>query len=350
MISNQSRTKEWIMQARTASPGKDPILIEKMILALTLVENLRLAGLDFIFKGGTSLFLLLDRPHRFSIDIDIVLPEDRNPDKYLQATLGFGAFHRFEESKRPGDLPKQHYKFFFNSALQERESYILLDILYQQNPYPQLQEVDIRSQLISVENGITQVFCPTREGLLGDKLTAFAPNTTGIPYGKNKELEIAKQLFDIAVLFDDVTQIRPVAEAFNNIVTKELMYRDLRELTPEDVLLDAFYTAVVVGTHGASSKTGYAELLEGFKKLAAYIYSGLFTLDSAILCASKAAYLSALLVTQADTIDKYNRDSNLSDLSVVNPDYNKFNKLKKTNIEAFYYFYQALTRLELSGS
>ena len=38
-----------------------------MIMALTLVENLRLGGLDFIFKGGTSLLLLLGTPQRFSM-------------------------------------------------------------------------------------------------------------------------------------------------------------------------------------------------------------------------------------------------------------------------------------------
>jgi len=48
MISTQSRTKEWIMGVREVSPGKDPILIEKMIMALTLVENLKKAGLNFI--------------------------------------------------------------------------------------------------------------------------------------------------------------------------------------------------------------------------------------------------------------------------------------------------------------
>lgn len=55
MISTQSRTKEWIMGIRKEAVGRDPILIEKMILALTLVENLKLSGLDFVFKGGTAL-------------------------------------------------------------------------------------------------------------------------------------------------------------------------------------------------------------------------------------------------------------------------------------------------------
>jgi hypothetical protein len=38
------------MGIRKVSPGKDPILIEKMIMALTLAESLKLAGLEFIFK------------------------------------------------------------------------------------------------------------------------------------------------------------------------------------------------------------------------------------------------------------------------------------------------------------
>ena len=86
MISKQSRTKEWIMGVRKIAARKDPILIEKMIMALTLVENLQLSGLDFIFKGGTSLILLLGKPGRFSIDIDIVLPR---PAK-LRSLLSIG--------------------------------------------------------------------------------------------------------------------------------------------------------------------------------------------------------------------------------------------------------------------
>jgi hypothetical protein len=53
--------------------GSDPILIEKMIMALTLVEGHRLSGLDFIFRGGTSLLLLSGEPRRFSIDISFQL-------------------------------------------------------------------------------------------------------------------------------------------------------------------------------------------------------------------------------------------------------------------------------------
>ena len=350
MISNQSRTKEWIMGIREVSPRRDPILIEKMIMALILVENLRLSGLEFIFKGRTSLILLLGIPQRFSIDIDIVLPKSQNLEKCLQAVLNQGIFHRVEESKRAGELPKQHYKFNFNSVIQEKESHILLDILFEENPYPRLQEIDLSSSLISVEGELTRVYCPVLEYLLGDKLTAFAPHTTGIKFGVNKEIEMAKQLFDVAILFDATTDVEMVASAFENIASQELAYRGLNELTPADVLLDAFSTAVLIGVRGLSSITEYAELLEGFKKLAAFIYSGFFSLNLAILCASKAAYLSALIVKRANTITRFESGLNISTWIIVNPDYNKLNKVKKTSPEAFFYFYQALDLMELSGS
>ncbi|MBM3145008.1 MAG: MBL fold metallo-hydrolase [Chloroflexi bacterium] len=72
-----------------------------------------------------------------------------------------------------GDLPKQHYKFFFHSVIQDKESHILLDILFEANPYPRLQEIELESPLLATAGKATKVTCPTVEGLLGDKLTAF---------------------------------------------------------------------------------------------------------------------------------------------------------------------------------
>ena len=92
-----------------------------MIMALTLVENLRLSRLDFIFKGGTSVMLLLGKPSRFSIDIDVVLPKSQNLLPFFESVIDQGAFYRYEENCRPGELPKQHYKFFFNSVIQTRK-------------------------------------------------------------------------------------------------------------------------------------------------------------------------------------------------------------------------------------
>ena len=86
MISDKSRTREWILEIRKNSRvTSDPILIEKMIFALTLLENLHATGLDFTFKGGTSLLLVTGTLTRFSIDIDIVLESNEGLDDALQS-------------------------------------------------------------------------------------------------------------------------------------------------------------------------------------------------------------------------------------------------------------------------
>lgn len=348
MISNQSRTKEWIMQTRKIATGKDPILIEKMIMALTLVENLRLSGLNFIFKGGTSLTLLLGKPSRFSIDIDIVLAKSQNLLPFFESVVDQGAFYRYEENRRPGELPKQHYKFFFHSVIQNKESHILLDILFDEHPYPGLIEVNINTPLLSVEGQMTDVTCPVVECLLGDKLTAFAPNTTGIQYGLGKDIEMAKQLFDIGSLFDVASDVDLICKTFEWTATKELAYRGMPELTPTDVLLDSFQTACVIGTRGAIASGDYAELLSGIKKLTAFVYSTTFTIDTAIVCASKVAYLAGLILKQTSRIARFQTNIDISSWIISNPEYAKLNKIKKTSPEAFFYFYQALKLLELS--
>ncbi len=347
MISKQSRTKEWIMGIRKVAAGRDPILIEKMIMALTLVENLHLSGLNFIFKGGTSLILLLGKPGRFSIDIDIVLQQPQNLDSFFQSVIQQGAFYRFEENRRPGDLPKQHYKFFFHSVIQNKESHILLDILFDDNPYSVLSKVDLHTPILATEGSPSQVYCPTVECLLGDKLTAFAPNTTGILYGVRKEIEIIKQLFDIGELFDASSNIDLIRTTFEQTATKELIYRGIPDLTFTDVLLDSFQTAGLIGTRGAIPGGNYEELLSGTKKLAAFVYSKNFTIDTAILCASKVAFLAGIIFNQSTRIDRFQGNLDIASWNIPNVKYGKLNKLKKTNPEAFFYFHQGIKLLDL---
>lgn len=347
MISSRSYSQEWIMGIRETAFGRDPILIEKMIMALTLLENLCNSGLDFVFKGGTSLILLLKTPRRFSIDIDILLQDESNLESCFQNIIQQGIFHRYEENRRAGELPKAHYKFFFQSVIQNKESQILLDILFEKNPYPTLVELCLETPLLAVEGDAVKVICPAAECLLGDKLTAFAPHTTGIQYGLGKELEIAKQLFDIGILFDVAGDVRLISATFDAIAIQELVYRNLNELTNFDVLRDAFDTACLIGLRGIGSPHEFAELQEGFKKLAAFTYAETFTVDSAVLCASKTALLTTLLIKGECQIPRFETAATIETWKISNPSYNKLNKIKKTSPEAFYYYFRALENLAL---
>ncbi len=342
MISTQSLSKDWIMRIRKKSQiPPDPILIEKMILALVLLENLNISGLDFVFKGGTCMLLLLGKLRRFSIDIDIVVETAQGFDEAIQIILKQGVFHRCEEDIRSNNVPKSHYKFFYYSVIEEKERYILMDVLFEKNPYPEYIEVSVESELIIIEGIPIYVKCPTPDCLLGDKLTAFAPHTTGILYGKGKDLEIIKQLYDIGTLFDVVSNISLVGKTFNTVAKKELTYRGQNSLSPTDVLSDILNTAYVIGMQGFGAKDEFSELKGGITKLSGYVYLEHFTLNSAILCAAKSAYIATLILKGEQEISRFNPGDDLSSLLIMDVRYNKLNKVKKTSPEAFYYFYCA---------
>ena len=59
MISKECITIEWIMKVSAQNKNADKILVEKAIRALRLLEGLVEEKLEFVFKGGTSLMLIL---------------------------------------------------------------------------------------------------------------------------------------------------------------------------------------------------------------------------------------------------------------------------------------------------
>lgn len=204
MISDNTFTKEWIqgisLDYKQGKRKADPGLIEKVTKAIYLLESLAQTDLKFIFKGGTSLLLLLNDMHRFSIDIDIIVESEKDEDA-MEKTLSHlveqsEIFTRFEENVRNSnqEIPKAHYKLFYMSVIDEEESHIILDILYEKSHYSDVIKKSIDCGIIKCEGPEVYVNVPSVDCILGDKLTAFAPNTTGIPYGKDKELEIIKQL------------------------------------------------------------------------------------------------------------------------------------------------------------
>ena len=75
MIDRRTLTIGWINEVSAKNRKADKILVEKVIRALLLLEGLAKIDLDFVFKGGTALMLLLGSSRRLSIDIDIILPK-----------------------------------------------------------------------------------------------------------------------------------------------------------------------------------------------------------------------------------------------------------------------------------
>jgi len=73
VIDKAKLTPDWIKEESKKNNDADKILVDRALHALLLLEGLSKQNLDFIFKGGTALMLLLGTAKRLSIDIDIIL-------------------------------------------------------------------------------------------------------------------------------------------------------------------------------------------------------------------------------------------------------------------------------------
>ncbi|MEM7371122.1 MAG: nucleotidyl transferase AbiEii/AbiGii toxin family protein [Bacteroidota bacterium] len=358
MIDPYSFSPEWLDETSSNHNNADKNLIEKTIRAMALLEQLRIQGLDLIFKGGTSLFLYLDPPKRFSIDIDIVLHQKTPPlvlkdifDKIVSITLPNGEklFHRWEEKVREqkdSNIDKAHYKFFYQPQAPRRpdEEPILLDIVFEENSDPpQLIEKEILTPFLLTKKPQIFVIVPSLDSLLGDKITAFAPNTVGKPYGNKLELEIIKQLFDVGILFDYMQDLSVVRGSFLKAVGNQMSYRPDLHLSLETVYDDIFKSCLLLSSKGHLGEGIYDELKKGVERLKNHIWYEKFHLEKAITHASKVAYLSELLQSKEETLEIYSNPQEIISLKIESPEFNRLNKmLKKGNPEAFFYWYQTI--------
>lgn len=191
MINNETHTIDWILNLKSKLGRRiDPKLIEKVIWAITLLEQLKINELNFTFKGGTALLLATEEPKRFSIDIDIITEHsEKEIIAVLQKIVDEKIFLDWEDDndrKHTPDAPIGHFKAYYKSAVDGKIEPILLDLLYTSNPYPKIQELPIKHNWLSSSGEDTIIVMPTFDAILGDKLTAFAPKTTGILYSKNR--------------------------------------------------------------------------------------------------------------------------------------------------------------------
>jgi predicted nucleotidyltransferase component of viral defense system len=101
MFDKQTFTREWIETSSKQNRNADKILVEKVIQSLALLSSLNSSGLPFIFKGGTALMLMLNKPSRFSIDIDIII-QDKNEDleKIFNKIIESGIFIKYTKQER----------------------------------------------------------------------------------------------------------------------------------------------------------------------------------------------------------------------------------------------------------
>lgn len=379
MIDLKSLSPEWLAEKRKKY-RQDPGLMENMIYALHLLEQLKLSGLDFIFKGGTSLVLMLDEPQRFSVDIDIIVQPEMSKEElesHLSKIVDASNFTgmRLEErrSYKPG-VPKAHYAFSFQSnvstktqegeVIAQPQKEILLDVLFAESHYPVVVERPVKTDWLITEGEIIMVKTPDICSIAGDKLTAFAPNTTGVPYhreGVNDKgeaiesemfMEIMKQAFDVGCLFDRIESLDTFKQSYRSTASAEIKFRPERGIVSvEDVLKDTVATALIVARNTAQlneeDRVVYTYFTKGIQQFGHYVYTANFRIEQAQVAVAKAAYLAAIVLTDAVSFAKFDSDVTLNEYMINHPDYNFLNKQLKfvAKGEALFYWNRTIALL-----
>jgi len=353
MIASHSFTKDWLISVnkslgwnRHETQLKN---IEKAIAALHLLELLADAGLQFIFKGGTSLLLLLRRIYRLSVDIDMIIdPQIKKPDSvFTQICKNSRLFTHFEQQDRDGNMAFDisHYKFYYKPFADAADSsYILLDMYRSVNPYARTLELELISDILSTQDKNATVRVPDIDSILGDKLTAFAPDTIGIslsaePGHRPKRIEVLKQLFDIGNLFDLAEDLDNIRSSYNTIASHEIKRHGL-SITAEDALRDSVRHAYIIGHGGKVEKPVYDTIAKGYKDFNKFVADLSFDENQAVLAAAKTAYLASVLIAGGKGLDKYSTEMDMENLSIQDNAFLSFNEYKYSNPEAFFYWYK----------
>lgn len=355
MIAEICFTADWLDKKRKELKGVDPSLLERALHAFALLGHLAESDLKFVFKGGTSLLLHVPVIRRLSIDIDILCSA---PAAELNRTLDEVAkvppFVRYEEDERGSrGLPeRRHFKIFYTPLVAGNPApYIFLDVV--EEPYVPHDTIvkPITPEILEIRREIP-VTIPTVESLLADKLTAFAPRTTGVPFvpangNPPDTMQIVKQLFDVGELFNLAEDLPAVRRVYQRVFDLENVYRG-GGLTADDATEDTLQASLSLSLHrlkGVKDSPEALMLEDGARKLTSHLVNHRFNLDMAKLAAAKAALIARLVKNEdaglsLDAFRTIPPPEELRQLKIEG-EWERLNRLMSVNPEAFWYWYQA---------
>lgn len=355
MIAEICFTADWLDKKRKELKGVDPSLLERALHAFALLGHLAESDLKFVFKGGTSLLLHVPVIRRLSIDIDILCSAPAAElDRILGQVAKVPPFIGFEEDERGSrGLPeRRHFKFFYTPLVAGNPApYVFLDVVEEPHVPHEVIIKPITPEILEIRREIL-VTVPTVESLLADKLTAFAPRTTGVPFAPANgnppdTMQIVKQLFDVGELFNLAEDLSVVRQVYQRAFDLENVYRG-GGLTARESLQDTLDASLSLSLHrlkGVNDSPEALMLEEGAKKLTSHLVNHRFNLDMAKLAAAKAALITRLIMndgagTSLETLRTLPPPEELRQLRIEG-EWERLNRLMAVNPEAFWYWYQA---------
>lgn len=239
--------------------------LEKAIFSLEYVAQLKNAGLDFIFKGGSAVQILLgDRWNRLSIDVDVCT--DASKGELIEALGaigkrfgGRGFSYEAREGEILGEVPFHSFRVT-TPPITYRGRVILLDAMGLKPSFA-TRTVPLRS--FYYDSAIS-VVTPTIGAFLGDKLSTIGPKTVGRAMRDSRNgLEYAKHFYDINALSHAEPDPEECSNAYSESLRIQLKVR-CRDFTVEECIDDSAFTCQVASLP-QTPRTGLFEKLEPTK-------------------------------------------------------------------------------------
>lgn len=357
MIDAKCFELPWLQEQSARLRVRDQSLLERCIHALALVARLRHAGLNFVFKGGTSLVLHLQPIRRLSIDVDIAcnasLEEIERVLRQVVYPPGQPFTRYTHQTHRDRDEPPtKHFLVNFNSVVQPgHESQILLDVLFETTIYPEVRDTDLTTGIIETTAPVS-VFLPSVDCLLGDKLAAFAPSTIGVLYEppanragdpvEPQNTRVIKQLFDVAALFDVAHSLDMVRATYLAILPAQNGYRQ-KAFTLAQTLQDTIDAAYWLCQRDLKYGEPHAKsdfLHQGVRNLDSHLIGAGLSVPAAKAAAAKAACLAAMLLNNArESLDEVREEARQPQTgSTLSGIYQRLRALRQTAPESFAYW------------
>lgn len=355
MIHDICFSAEWLKRKQKELKGVDPGLLERALHAFALLGHLAESDLTFVFKGGTSLLLHVPVVRRLSIDIDILCSASADElDRILEEVAKVPPFVGYEEQIRGyrGLPDRRHFKFFYSPLINGNPApFVFLDVVEELHVPHDVIRKPITPSILEIRREIL-VNIPKVESLLADKLTAFAPRTTGVPFNPGNgdppdTMQIVKQLFDVGELFNLAEDLTEVRRVYQKVFALENEYRG-GGFTPADALEDTLQASLSLSKHqikGVNDSPDALTLVDGVRKLKSHLVDHNFTLDMAKLAGAKAALMARLIACEesGQSLEIYKTIPPPEEIRLLNidGDWERLNRLKSVNPAAFWYWYQA---------
>ncbi|MBU4376894.1 MAG: nucleotidyl transferase AbiEii/AbiGii toxin family protein [Candidatus Omnitrophica bacterium] len=322
---------------------KDPGIFEKSVYAFNLLSELLRVYPGLIFKGGTAILLHIFPPVRLSIDIDILLPvkeEAGLKDALGRLVSASKWFDAVKEDTRHSKIPKAHYKFHFASQFSKIPQYVLLDVVFTEHPYKKLVEKDISKIPMVFSDSDVAVRVPTPEGLVGDKITAVSPKTTGIPLNKKRAMEVLKQVIDLGELFKVASDVADIRQSFLKTAEQENGFRKT-DYSVDEILDDvtdlAFKYSQSLLKGADNSFPEIALINDGLNKVGNHLRQKINPQDLKIAFA-RIAYTARVLKERENQQLIKKVDMSLTQGLMLPEKYKILEKLKTIIPEAYFYW------------